>query len=341
MKKELTMSKWKTNKKIEIKNLNTLLCQHDVKLIPLAKKTRLTKKTMGYGYFDVDGNFMVPRAWRKQFRDKITDIGILCQFIPDLGYYLCVLDIDTKDFPLKELIKEYPSSVVETKKGFHVYYLSTDPCRIKQLSGKEKELCPVDLRAQRDPTNQKEGNYVRYYEDNVMETPLNIVDYNEVVKYVYGLFGIQAIESDYNKKDIIHIDEVGKKPKSRLNNAELFVAFYLANQKDDWESAYDVAFPFGVQLSGWFDEKAIQRIAWALMSETEYYRPRKWITAFLTGYLNGQKGHPCFGKKNLDNIFRGVIKREFKQMDEKDISMLAEYLKNVKLYQILNLIMEE
>ena len=87
---------------------NELVTNHDIKVVLLKDKRRITKKG-NYGFFNPDGNVMVSRKTRKKFREIYTDIGILCQYIDDLGLYLSCLDIDVKDIKLVKKILERSS----------------------------------------------------------------------------------------------------------------------------------------------------------------------------------------------------------------------------------------
>lgn len=314
--------------------LEELIENYDVKLIALKNKRRFTSKAQGYAHMVKDGLIMIPRDWRK-FQDHIEGWGILNQYIPDLGYYLCCLDVDTKEFPLTQLLSEYPSSIVETNHGYHIYYLSTDPIRVKQLTGKEKEICPVDLRGQRDPSQTKEGSYTKMYEKS--SGNLNIVDFNEVIEFVYSLFGIEAKPIGEYKGDIAGAELIVQNNNTK-SNVEIFLAYYLFYQKDSWESAYDSAFPWGIQLAGWFDQKIMQRIGFKLMQISDYYAPRKWILSFLTGYKHGEKRRPYFGKEFLKQEMRVFLANRFNELRENEIEELAKMLKNVKLYQVLELV---
>lgn len=315
-------------------NFEDLIRNYDVNLVLLKDKTRLTKKGI-YGYFDVDGNVMISSDVRKKYREICTDVGILCQYIPDLGYYLCCLDIDSKDFPLTKVLSKYPTSIAETNHGYHLYYLSPCPIKYKQLTGKEKECCKVDIRGQRDESHELEGNYVRYYPGSVGN--LLTCDFNDVIAYCYSLFDIEARRiGDYSNQ----IEQTGllKQNNNTQNNIEIFLAYYLYYQKDDWESAYDSAFPYGIQLAGWLDQAAMQRVAWKLMSVSEYYSPRKWVLSFLTGYMNGEKRRPYFGDKSLPSELTKVFSERFDCLDEHELKDLAKYCKDVRLYEILEII---
>lgn len=315
-------------------NFEELIKNYDVKLVALKNKRRFTSKAQGYAYMLKDGLIMIPRNWRK-FQDHIEGWGILNQYIPDLGYYLCCLDIDTKHFPLTRLLSEYPSSLVETNHGFHVYYLSTDPIRVKQLNGKEKELCPVDLRGQRDPTQCKEGNYTKMYER--ASGNLNIVDFNEVVRYAYSLFGIEAKPiGEYTGN--VQTAELIRQNNNTKNNTEKFIAYYLLFNKKNWESAYDVAFPWGIRLSGWLNKTSMQRVGFYLMRISGYKAPRKWVTSFLSGYCTGEKRKPYFGDKSLKHEFRRIFQERFDKLNEEEIESLAKYCKDVRLFEILDII---
>lgn len=317
-----------------IMKFEELIRNYDVKLVALKNKRRFTTKAQGYAHIDRDGIIMIPRKWRV-FQEKIEAFGVLNQYISDLGYYLCCLDIDTKDFPITKLLSKYPSSIVETKHGFHVYYLSTDPIRLKQLTGKEKELCPVDLRGQRDPSQCKEGSYTKMYGKS--SGNLNIVNFNEVVSFVYSLYNIEARPTG-EYADNVKQGSIIKQNNTPKSNIEIFLSYYLFYQKDDWESAYPTAFPWGLRLAGWLDKKSMQRIAFKLMRLSEYYGPRKWILAFLSGYETGTKGRPHFGDEDLKPIFKTVFKERFEQLDEKEIEKLARYCKNVRLYEIFDIL---
>lgn len=315
-------------------NLEELIKNYDVKLVSLRNKRRFTSKAQGYAYMIKDGLIMIPRGWRK-FQDQIEGFGILNQYISDLGYYLCCLDVDTKDFPLTKLLSKYPSSIVETRHGYHIYYLSTDPIRYKQLIGKEKEICPVDLRGQRDPKQRKEGSYTKLYGES--SGNLNIVNFNDVINYTYSLFGIEAKPiGEYD--DNVKAAELIRQNNNTKSNVEIFLAYYLFNQKNSWESAYDVAFPFGLQLAGWLDKSAMQRIAFKLMRISEYYSPKKWVIAFLSGYRTGNKRRPYFGGEGLPLEFKSVFLDRFEDLNENELNDLARYCKNVRLYEILELI---
>lgn len=316
-----------------------LIKNHDIKLVLLKDKRRITKKG-NYGFFDPDGNVMVSRKTRKKFRDVYTDIGILCQYIEDLGLYLSCLDIDVKDIELvKKILERYPSSIEESKNGFHIFYLSTEPVKIKQLTGKEKERCKIDIRGQRDETHDKEGNYVRVDKDAVIGNVLEC-DFNDVVEYAYSLFDIEAKpigEYDGAVKPV----ELIRQNNNTKSNVEIFLAYYLFYQKDSWESAYDSAFPMGLQLAGWFDKKTMQRVAFKLMRISEYYSPKKWVIAFLSGYRTGNKRRPYFGGEGLPLEFKSVFLDRFEDLNENELNDLARYCKNVKLYEILELIKVE
>lgn len=310
-----------------------LLKNHDVKLVLLKDKTRLTKKGI-YCAFNIDGELILPVA-AKKYEDVYTDVGILCQYIDDLGLYLCALDIDTKDFPVTKILSKYPTSIVETNHGYHLYYLSPCPVRYKQLSGQDKEICKVDIRGQRDETHEKEGNYVRYYPGavgNILEC-----DFNDVISYCYSLFGIEARSINEYSGNIKQAEIIRQNNRPK-NNTEMFLAYYLYYQKNDWGSAYTTAFPWGLRLAGWLDSKAMQRVAYKLMNISDYYGKRKWILAFLSGYETGTKGRPHLGDETLKPEFQPIFKERFEQLNEKEIETLAKYCKNVRLYEILKII---
>lgn len=315
-------------------NLEELIQNYNVKLVALRNKRRFTSKDKGYAYIDRDGIIMIPREWRK-FQEQIEGFGVLNQYINDLGYYLCCLDVDTKDFPITKVLSDYPSSIVETKHGYHIYYLSTDPIRLKQLIGNEKELCPVDLRGQRDPSQCKEGSYTKLYGESYGD--LNIVDFNEVVSFVYGLFGITPRKrGDYS--DNVKEYHLQRTSNIKLPKDALFLAYYLYYQKNDWSTGYPDAFPWGIQLAGQYEIKILQRIAEKLMVISSYKAPRKWVRAFCTGVATGEKGYPYFGKEDLKPEMRVFLAKRFNELNENEIQELAKLLKDVKLYQIMELI---
>lgn len=315
-------------------NLEELVQNYDVKLVALRNKRRFTSKSQGYAHMINDGNIMIPREWRK-FQDQIEGWGILNQYIPDLGYYLCCLDVDTKDFPLTKLLSKYPTSIVETKHGYHIYYLSTDPIRLKQLTGKEKEICPVDLRGQRDPKQRKEGSYTKLYGES--SGNLNIVNFNDVITYTYSLFGIEAKEIGEYAGNVQEWLGGGVKMK-KVTNKEKFIAEYLFHQKTDWSTGYPDAFPWGVRLKGNVNEEEAYTIARFLMSISGYPRPKKWIRAFMTGFTNAKDGKPYFGNENLKPEMKVFIGKRFNELGSEDLKELAKLLQDVKLYQVLEVI---
>lgn len=312
-------------------NLEELIQKYDVKLVALKNKRRFISKSKGYAYIDKDGIIMIPREWRK-FQEQIEGFGVLNQYITDLGYYLCCLDVDTKDFPITKLLSNYPSSIVETKHGYHVYYLSTDPIRLKQLIGKEKEFCPVDLRGQRDPSQCKEGSYTKMYGRSYGN--LNIVNFNDVIKYTYSLFGIEAkYIGEYTNNNVK--EWVGKPNMKKLSKKEYFTACYLYYQKNDWSTGYPDAFPWGVKLKGTITEDEAYNIAKNLMSISGYPRPKKWIQAFMTGFSNAEDYKAYFGKQDLKPEMRVFLAKRFNDLNENEIKELAKLLKDVKLFQIM------
>ena len=316
--------------------LRELYYKYDIKLVPLKDKTRLTKKSRGYGFFEMSGEIVHPNTW-KRIESEITDYGVLCDYIPQIKLYYCVLDIDSKEFPVMQVLNEYPTAFTKTRHGYHLHYLSPVPCQIKQLTGMDKEKCPVDIRAKRDDDPSKEGNYIRLSSLIGDTTELLVVDFNDVITYTYSLFGIESRqrgEYDGNIKAAKLIKQ-NNNPKS---NVELFLAYYLYYQKTDWKSAYDCSFEFGIKLAGWLNKPSMQRIGFKLMRISDYYGPKKWISSFLTGYEYGERRKPYFSNESLPPEMRVFLAKRFNELDEDEINELAKLLKNVKLYQILEVI---
>ena len=314
---------------------NELVTNHDIKVVLLKDKRRITKKG-NYGFFNPDGNVMVSRKTRKKFREIYTDIGILCQYIDDLGLYLSCLDIDVKDIKLvKKILERYPSSIEESKNGFHIFYLSTEPLKLKQLTGKEKERCKIDIRGQRDKTHDKEGNYVRVNKDAVIGNILEC-NFNDVIKYTYSLFGIEAKPIGEYEGDVK--EWIGKPKMKKVTNKEKFIAYYLYYIKSDWSTGYPDAFPWGVRLKGALNEDEAYNIARFLMTMSGYPRPNKWIKAFMTGFTNANEGKPYFGKNDLKPEMKLFIGKRFNELGSEDLKELAKLLQDVKLYQVLEVI---
>ena len=312
---------------------------HDVKLVGLDGKTRRTCRSDGYAWFGRDGRLRVPEFWNWDLRLKgrINNFGVLCQFVPDLSLYYSVIDVDSKDFPLQRVLDEFPTAVTTTNHGWHLHYLSPYPSKIKQLTGKDKELCPVDLRRQSEFgfSNGKEGNYVRLTRFLDSSDDVLVVDYDKVATFIYDLYGIVAEEmGDYN---MVENWEKIDMCSSGLSNKELFIAYYLFYQKGDWSSAYPTAFPSGIRLAGVLSEQEAYNVVNALMDISNYKAPEKYVKAFMTGWKNGDSGRPYFGSEYLPSVFEPILKR-FNSLNEKQLDDLARYLKDVRLYQILRVI---
>ena len=319
-------------------NLRELYYENTVNLVPLKDKTRLTKKSMGYALFDEWGIITYPESWRS-IAGHISDYGILCDFVPELNKYYSVLDIDTKEFPIMEVLEQFPTTLTKTKHGYHLHFLSENPCTLKQLTGTEKEICPVDIRAKRSTDPEKEGNYIRLSPMIGDTTELLEIDFNKVVEYVYNLFGIAAKQRTEYKQDIEEwTGSYGRFRMSRLTHYDYYLACYLYYQKQDWKTAYDVAFQWGTMLKGTIrTEESAFLVSNAIMRLSRYPRPNKWIRAFMTGYANAEDGKAIFNSLSLpDHVERLLETIVLDKLSFKEIKKLAEISKDYNLQDILN-----
>ena len=314
-------------------NLRQLYYDYDIKLVALKGKTRLSSKDKGYGYFNTDGIIEHPVAWDNLI---IDNYGVLCDYISDLDLYYCVIDVDTHDFPLQQLLEEFPTAYTVTKHGYHLHYLSPVPCNLKQLTGKEKEQCPVDIRAKRDDDPSKEGNYIRLSQLIGDTTQILEVDYNEVVKWVYQMYGLEAKQRGEHDNDIQEWSGNYKPFRlSKVSNKEYFIAAYLFYQKDDWSSAYDSAFPWGLQLKGTVTPDEAYNISRALMRISGYPRPKKWVHAFMTGYETAKPYRAHFNNEHLPSHLANLLKRTaIDELSREDLKKLAELCKGYDFQDI-------
>lgn len=311
-------------------NLRELYCNHEIKLVGLNGKRRITSKVKGYASMDQYGIITHPPAW-KPLEKNINNYGVLCEYIEDANLFYSVIDIDSKDFLVMQVLEEYPTAMTKTNHGYHLHYLSREPVRIKQLSGKDKETCPVDIRGQR--SLDKEGNYIRLSKLIGDSTPLLVCDFNDVIRYVYGLFGIEARKIGEHEGNIEDWNGKAKKfIKSKVSNKEYFIASYLFYQKNDWSSAYDSAFPWGVMLKGTVNEEEAYNIAKLIMSLSGYPRPKKWVKSFMTGFTSANDGKAKFNKESLPGALRGLFERlNLNDLSHHELGQLAEQCKDFNL----------
>ena len=170
-------------------------------------------------------------------------------------------------------------------------------------------------------------------------TPLLEIDFNKVVEYVYNLFGIEAKQRTEYKQDIEEwTGSYGRFRMSRLTHYDYYLACYLYYQKQDWKTAYDVAFQWGTMLKGTIrTEESAFLVSNAIMRLSRYPRPNKWIRAFMTGFKNAEPGKARFNPVPLpEHVKRLLSNVELDKLSFKELKKLAEVTGNYNLQGILN-----
>lgn len=302
-------------------------------------KQRATNKKLGYSSIYLNNerlNIEINKNWRNYLP---LNFGILCQYIPNLDLYYSVLDIDTKEFPIEKLQDEYPTCVTITPHGYHFHYLSTCLVNIKQLTGKDKVKCPIDIRGQR--YQHKEGNYIKLrlpiqykYDLEVLEC-----DFNEVIKYAYSLKRIKAYQIEDNIMHRLHSSNTQLQGGKTLDYQKA-IAYYLRNYHKDWTHAYDISFNWGLKLGGLFNSLIEAELtAAALMNITEYPNKKNWVINFCNGVKHSKKEDDIksFGKRHLKYPYEVV-----EALNGQDFTMeeLAVELKEIEIKDYYKIVKE-
>ena len=307
-------------------NLKELLLKADY--CGLNGKQRFTSQTDGYASMEINGDTLTP-ILPDTWSTEPTGYGLMCKHYS--WGRLFALDFDFKDNQLmQELLNKYPTLVLETKHGYHAYFLSED---IIKYSCKSKGV--VDFKGITANNPDSEGGYcklhfpIKVYSD----LPVLPTSINAVIELVYNYLDLPLIEiGEYSlvKPEKIAINtlfDIGE-----LSHLQQFLLVYFEYTLD-WKShQYSYSWELGKELAKSYTLDFWIPVFSNLLTKLNYKRKRDWLNNFATAYSNGL-GFISIGTINLDENLASKLRLMFDSgVDPKAIGYSA---KDIKLYQLM------